>query len=189
MTTGFAYKIINEVIKKNDLPKPYLETSANIALGVVFLILIATNSGQRDNYEAQDFHNCSERFDATKVRAISLDYRHLDENLILMNCAGQRDWNRLMLFITDELPKAYQLLDQNITIATFQMGFFPYYIKKDHPTMKIRFIDTLGIGDTNVARLEGARQSYGLTEGTKSLKSLPASLVNYPFTSLTKTLI
>jgi hypothetical protein len=167
LTTGFAYKMINEVIKKNNLSRPYLEASSNIALGAVFLILIATNSGQRDNYEAQDFHNCSERFDAAKVRAISLDYRHLDENLILMNCAGQRDWNGLMLFMTGELPKAYQLLDQNITIATFQMGFLPYYIKKLHPTMKIRFIDTLGIGDTNVARLEGARQSYGLSEGTR----------------------
>jgi hypothetical protein len=167
LTTVFAYKVINELIKKNNLSKPYYGTFANVALGVVFLILIATNSGQRDNYESQDFHNCSERLEATKVRAISLDYRQLDENLILMNCAGQRDWNGLMLFITDDLPKTYQLLDQNITIATFQMGFFPYYIKKDHPTMKIRFIDTLGIGDTNVARLEGARQSYGLREGTR----------------------
>jgi hypothetical protein len=167
LTTGFAYKTVNEVIKKNNLSRPYLETSANIALGAVLLILIATNSGQRDNYKAPDFHNCSERFNAAKVRAISLDYRHLDDNLILMNCAGQRDWNGLMLFITDELPRDYQLLGQNITIATFQMGFFPYYIKKDHPTMKIRFIDTLGIGDTNVARLKGARQSYGLSEGTR----------------------
>ncbi len=167
LTTVFAYKMINELIKKNNLSKPYYETFANVALGAVFFILIATNSGQRDNYGAQDFHNCSERFDATKVRAISLDYRHLDEKLLLMNCAGQRDWNGLMLFITDELPKAYQLLDQNITVATFQMGFFPYFIKKDHPTMKIRFIDTLGIGDTHIARLAGARQSYGLSEGTR----------------------
>lgn len=167
LTTCFAYRTINDVVKKHNLSRPYFEAFTNVALGVLFLILIATNSGQRDNYDAQDFHNCSEVLDVSKVRSISLDYHRLDEKLILMNCAGSRDWNGLMLFITDELPKAYELLDRNITIAAFQMGFFPYYVRKVNPTMKIEFIDTLGIADSNIARMEGPRESYGLSEGTR----------------------
>lgn len=167
LTTRFAHRMINDVLKNHGWSKSYFETFANVALGVLFLILIATNSGQRDNYETQDFHNCSETLDAPEVRSILLDYRHLDEKLMLMNCAGKRDWNGLILFITDELPNVYELLDQKITIATFQMGFFPYYIKKLHPTMKVEFIDTLGIGDSTIARMEGARQGYGLREGTR----------------------
>lgn len=167
LSTCFAYKTINEVLKKNNLSKPYFEAFANVALGALFLLLISTNSGQRDNFEARDFHNCSETLDASKVRSIALDYQRLDEKLILLNCAGKRDWDGLMLFITHELPNVYELLDHKITITTFQMGFFPYYVKKIHPMLKIKFIDTLGIADTQIARMEGSRQNYGLTEGTR----------------------
>lgn len=167
LTTCSVFRTVNAIFKKHHLSKPYFETFTNMALGVLFLIAIATNSAQRDNYESQGFHNCSEKIDLSKIHSLELDSRPLDEKLVLLNCAGKRDWEGLMPFITDELPVFYESLDQNITIASFQMGFFPYYVKKVHPTMKIEFVDTLGLADSHIAQMQGHRESYGLREGTK----------------------
>jgi hypothetical protein len=126
-----------------------------------------TNSGQRDNPATSNFHNCSERFSLSKLHSLALAPSHLDENLILSNCAGKRDWEAVMPFITDELPKIYEASHHRVTIATFQMGFFPYYVRKLHPAWNITFIDTLGLGDRTIARMQGRRASYGLWEGTR----------------------
>lgn len=167
LTTCFVFRKINDVLKKHNGSNPYFEALTNVALGVLFLVVIATNSGQRDNYEAQIFHNCSEKIDLSKIHSLALDYSHLEVKLLLLNCAGKRDLDGAMPFITDELPKVYESLNQNITIATFQMGFFPYYVKKINPAMNIKFIDTLGLADSNIARLQGPRERYGLSEGTR----------------------
>jgi len=167
LTTCFAFKTLSAFFEKENSSKSYFEALANLALGVLFLAAITTNSAQRDNYETLGFHNCSEKIDLSKIHSLALDNRHLDVNLILLNCAGKRDWDGAMPFITDELPRMYESLNQNITIATFQMGFFPYYVKKVNPAMKIKFIDTLGLTDTNIARMQGPRERYGLSEGTR----------------------
>jgi hypothetical protein len=167
LTTCFAFRTINSFLEKHNLSKPYFGTVTNLALAVLFLAVIATNSSQRDNYGTQDFHNCSEKIDLSKIHSLALHYSHLDTNLILLNCAGKRDWIGVMPFITDEMPRLYESLNQNITIATFQMGFFPYYVKKVNPAMKIEFIDTLGLTDSNIARMQGPRERYGLSEGTR----------------------
>lgn len=146
---------------------PYFKIFSNAALGVLFLFAIAANSGQRDNYEMQIFHNCSEKIDLSKIHSLALDYSDLDEKLILMNCAGERDWEGVMLFITDELPMIYEALNHEVTIATFQMGFFPYYVKKINPALNIEFVDTLGLADSKIARMHGPRESYGLREGLR----------------------
>lgn len=170
LTTCFAFRTVNSLIDKRTLSKPYIKISANLALGVLFFIAIATNSSQRDNYETQEFHNCSEKIDLSIIQSLAMDYSNLDENLILMNCAGKRDWDGVMRFITDELPKVYESLNHNITIATFQMGFFPYFIKNTNPTMNIEFIDTLGLTDSNIARMKIPKKSFGVSDGTHIVK-------------------
>lgn len=167
LTTCFAFRTFNDVIKKISLSRPNFKVYSNLALGILFFTAIATNSSQRDNNETQPFHNCSETINLSKMYSLAFDLRNLDENLILMNCAGKRDWDGVMLFITDELPIIYEALNHKVTIATFQMGFFPYYIKKQNPAMDIEFVDTLGLADSNIARMQGPRASYGLSEGTK----------------------
>ena len=165
LTTCFAFGIFNAVLEKHILSRPHLEILANLALGVLFLVAIATNSGQRDNYEIEGYHNCSEKMDLRKLHFVSLDYSHLDDQLILVNCAGKRDWNGVMPFITAELPEVYKSLDQNITIATYQMGFFPYFIKRVYPAMNIEFIDTVGLADSNIARMQLPKKNYGVKDG------------------------
>jgi hypothetical protein len=165
LTTCFAFRMFNAVLEKHILSRPHRETLANLALGVLFLAAIATNSGQGDNYDIQGYHNCSEKMDLSKLHLVSLDYSRLDHQLILFNCAGKRDWNGVMPFITDELPEVYKSLDQNITIATFQMGFFPYFIKKVYPAMNIEFVDTVGLADSNIARMQLPKKNYGVRDG------------------------
>lgn len=167
LTTCFAFRTLKAVTGKNILFIPNFRMISNLTLGFLFFVAIATNSGQRDNLDTQNFHNCSEKMSLAKMYSFVMDLGHLDENLILSNCAGKRDWDGAMLFITDELPVIYEALDHKVTIATFQMGFFPYYVKKVNPTMNIEFVDTLGLADSNIARMQGPRARYGLSEGTK----------------------
>jgi len=167
LTTIFTLKTFNVVTGKSNSSGTKFRTYANLALIVLLFATIPTNSGQRDNPETQDFHNCSKIISLEKMHSLALDLNHLDENLIVSNCAGKRDWDGTMLFITDELPVLYDSFNHQVTIATFQMGFFPYYIKKMNPTMNIKFIDTLGLADNTIARMHGPRGSYGLIEGTK----------------------
>lgn len=167
LTTCFAFRTFKAITEKSIPSMPHFRVISNLTLGFLFFVAIATNSGQRDNLDTQNFHNCSEKISLAKMYSFVWDLSHLDENLILSNCAGKRDWDGVMLFITDELPVVYEALNHKVTIATFQMGFFPYYVKKINPTMNIEFVDTLGLADSNIARMQGLRGSYGLSEGTK----------------------
>jgi hypothetical protein len=167
LTTCFSFRMINAVLKKLDGSNSVVKAFPNVAIGVLFLFMIATNSSQRDNYGTQDFHNCSEKINRSIIRSLVMDHSQLDAKLILLNCAGKRDWEGAMPFILDELPKLYESLGQNITVATYQMGFFPYYVKKINPTMNIEFIDTFGLADNNVALLQGPRKRYGLSDGNR----------------------
>lgn len=165
LTTFFAFRLFNALLEKFVLPGSNFQILANLALGILFLAAIATNSGQNDNYRVRGFHNCSEKMDLSKVLSISSDYSRLDDQLILINCAGKRDWSGVMPFIEEELPQVYDSLDQKITIVTFQMGFFPYYIKTLKPAMNIEFIDTVGLADSNIARMDMPKVNYGIRDG------------------------
>ena len=165
LTTFFAFQMLTAVLAKLDRPDPNLAIFANLALAVLFLAAIATNSGQQDNHEVQGFHNCSEKMDLSKLRSLAMDTFRLDHQLMLTNCATNRDWIGVLPFIQEELPGLYESLDQKITIATFQMGFFPYFIKQVHPTMNIEFIDTVGLGDSQIARMDLPKASFGVRDG------------------------
>lgn len=165
LTTLFALQMLKVVLAKLDLPESNLMIFTNLALGVLLLAAIATNSNQQDNHEIQGFHNCSETMNLSKLLFISESYPHLDDQLMLTNCASNRDWLGVLPFIQEELPRLYSLQDKKIIIATFQMGFFPYFIKKIHPTMNIEFIDTVGLADSNIARMSLPKANFGLRDG------------------------
>jgi hypothetical protein len=165
LTTLFALQMLRTALTKLDLPESSLMIFTNLALGVLFLAAIATNSNQQDNHEIQGFHNCSETMDLSKLLFISKSYPHLDDQLMLTNCASNRDWLGVLPFIQDELPRLYNALDQKVILATFQMGFFPYFIKEVHPTMNIEFIDTVGLADSNIARMNLPKANFGLRDG------------------------
>lgn len=167
LTTLFAFRMLNFYFGTESSYSSSVHIFANLALGTVFLAASLVSSFPRDNYEEKGFHDCSEKIDLDTISFLAADLRQLDVNLIFLNCAGKRDWEALMPFIEDKLPAIYDSLDQNLTVATFQMGFFPYYVKKIHPGLNIQFIDTLGLADTKIAQMDGLRKRYGLSEGTR----------------------
>jgi len=87
----------------------------------------------------------------------------LGERVRRLNHPYFRDEAQLLPFIEGPL---HQLLDQRheITIATHQMGFFPYHLRK-MLSERIRLIDTLGIVDPELSRLPAPRTPLGLAIG------------------------
>ena len=165
LTTFIAFQMLKAALEKLRLPGSHPVILANLALAVLFLTAIATNSGQKDNHEFLGYHNCSEKTNVPRLLSLSAEPARLDRQIMLTNCASSRDWLAVLPFIEEELPGLYRALDQKLTIATFQMGFFPYFIKQTHPAMNIKFIDTVGLGDINIARMDLDKASFGVRDG------------------------
>jgi hypothetical protein len=165
LTTFFAFQMLKAALEKLRLPRSHPVIFANLALAALFLAAITANFGHQDNHEIWGYHNCSEKMNVPKLLSLSAEPARLDRQIMLTNCASSRDWLAVMPFIEEELPALYKASDQKLTIATFQMGFFPYFIKQTHPTMNIKFIDTVGLGDINIARMDLDKASFGVRDG------------------------
>jgi hypothetical protein len=96
----------------------------------------------------------------------------LKEDIILRNCFHKRDHDNLMEFIDKEMPELYERLGRRMVIVTYQMGYVPYQIKQKHPDYNIKFVDTLGLGDSEITRLSLEKNSQGLVAGTQIDKIL-----------------
>ncbi len=87
----------------------------------------------------------------------------LGERARRLNAPYRRDETQLRPFLDDQLRR---LIAQtpDIPIATHQMGFLPYELRRLGIT-QVRFVDTVAITDPRLARLPGAREPRGLVDG------------------------
>ncbi|MBU0753761.1 MAG: hypothetical protein KJ645_01385 [Planctomycetes bacterium] len=88
----------------------------------------------------------------------------LEERVMMLNERYIRDTVYLFPFLKNTLPNLYEESGE-LVIATPQMGLFPYHLKKIHPDYKLYFIDTRGLCDPHVARLEVEGGVFGLKWG------------------------
>jgi hypothetical protein len=87
----------------------------------------------------------------------------LGERVRRLNHPYHRDATQLRPFLLNILgPVARR--PGGITVATYQMGFFPYEVSR-LKIDQVRFVDTVGIVDAAIASLHGERTPRGLATG------------------------
>lgn len=112
--------------------------------------------------------DCSARF-SSEILAKLL--AHPNETTIGLNCAHQRDNNAIRPFIEQELAK-YLAQKGTLTIATYQGGFFPYFVREKFSARDIYFVDTTGLLNLEIAKTGGEK----IPTGNKHLDDIPAIL-------------
>jgi len=50
----------------------------------------------------------------------------------------------------------------HLTILTYQMGLFPYFVRREFPDGRVGFVDTTGLTDLHVATLPLPKSFFGL---------------------------
>lgn len=91
----------------------------------------------------------------------------LSKSTILNNCAHTRDWYAIKPFIDNELPSLLTKNNNHLTVASFQAGFFPYFIRKKYSPHQIYFIDTRGLTDLHIALIKGEKTNSGNSDGLR----------------------
>lgn len=90
---------------------------------------------------------------------------------IALNCAHQRDGYAIRPFIDRELPK-YLAQQGHLTIVTYQGGYFPYFLRERFSPQEITLVDTTGLLNLEIAKVEGEK----VPTGNKYLDDIPAIL-------------
>jgi hypothetical protein len=90
---------------------------------------------------------------------------------IALNCAHQRDGYAIRPFIGQELSK-YLAQKGHLTIITYQGGYFPYFLRQQFSPRDITLVDTTGLLNLDIARVEGEK----IPTGNKYLDDIPAIL-------------
>ena len=96
---------------------------------------------------------------------------HPNKATIGLNCAHQRDGYAIRPFIEQELPK-YLAQKSHLTIVTYQGGYFPYFLRERFSPREITLVDTTGLLNLEIAKVEGEK----IPTGNKYLDDIPAIL-------------
>jgi len=121
-----------------------------------------------DEWRYQSPQDCSTRL---SWEASARLLQHPNDATIALNCAHQRDDYAIRPFIDHELPR-YLAQQGHLTIVTYQGGYFPYFIRERFPPRDITLVDTTGLLNLEIARIEGEK----IPTGNKRLDDIPAIL-------------
>jgi hypothetical protein len=89
---------------------------------------------------------------------------NIDRAMMDINAVHHRDFRLLFPFFEDVFPRLYQR-SERIVVATGQMGFFPYWLKRKYPEYDIQFVDTLGLCDSTVSHMPLNKDHTGVADG------------------------
>lgn len=121
-----------------------------------FIALSFTQIGSGGNQYAG---NCSKPL---ILENISHDIKSVPGYAIKNNCAHSRDFFAIKPFIESKIPGLLAKNNGHLTVTSSQAGFFPYYIRQNYDKNQVWFIDSAGLGELDIARLPGERNSGGL---------------------------
>ncbi|MDG4550142.1 MAG: hypothetical protein P9F19_12200 [Candidatus Contendobacter sp.] len=144
------------------LTPPSYRRPASFAAAILLVLVVA---GEWRYRAPQD---CSTR--------LTLDFftkflDHPNDATIGLNCAHQRDGYAIRPFIDQELSK-YLAQQGHLTIVTYQGGYFPYFLRERFSPREITLVDTTGLLNLEIAKVEGEK----IPTGNKYLDDIPAIL-------------
>ena len=134
------------------------------AIAATLVLLLAVI----DEWRYRSPQDCSTRLSReTLVRFLD----HPNDATIALNCAHQRDGYAIRPFIDRELS-GYLAQQGHLTIVTYQGGYFPYFLREQFSPRDITLVDTTGLLNLEIARVEGEK----IPTGNKYLDDIPAIL-------------
>lgn len=131
------------------------------AIAATSVILLSTSLAQLGTWKNPEIKNCARPLTMDKPYSLTT----ISEHTIAGNCAHGRDIANLKPFIDHELPRILQTDHSPLIVASYQAGFFPYFLRQRFAPNEVIFIDTVGLTDGVTARLPGKRTARGLTAG------------------------
>ena len=137
-----------------------------LTVGITLLMTLAVSNAKQSDLNVPRplaVRNVSNIHDYA-LSHVFADLTGLDQRLILLNRDHEREFTLLEPFLKETLPRLYRE-HGHITIATGQMGCFPYLIKKRFPQYNLYFVDHLGLCDKTVSRMPLPKDHIGLTHG------------------------
>lgn len=156
MMFGDAFYVVHKYIPSR--------ISAIIIKKITFILIFLAALLQTITTKEGAVHTCSTPINK---RLLLGGIQDLSKSTILNNCAHTRDWYAIKPFIDNELPSLLTKNNNHLTIASFQAGFFPYFIRKKYSPRQIYFIDTRGLTDLQIARIKGEKTNSGHSDGLR----------------------
>ncbi len=135
---------------------------ASIVATVILLLAVV------DEWRYRSPQDCSTRL---SLEMLPRFLAHPDDATIGLNCVHQRDGDAIRPFIDHELPR-YLAQQGHLTIVTYQGGYFPYFLRERFPPRDITLVDTTGLLNLEIAKVEGEK----ISRGNKYLGDIPAIL-------------
>lgn len=148
--------------KLHGLTPSYSRRVASASVSIILFLIIA------DELRYRSPKDCSKRLDLGFFEKF---LAHPNDAIIALNCAHQRDRYAIRPFIEQELP-AYLAQKGHLTIVTYQGGYFPYFLREKFSPEEITLVDTTGLLNLEIARIEGEK----IPTGNKYLDDIPAIL-------------
>ncbi len=134
---------------------------ATTALVILLLAVV-------DEWRYRSPQDCSTRL---SLEVLPRFFTHPNDATIELNCAHQRDRYAIHPFIDHELSR-YLAQQGHLTIVTYQGGYFPYFLREQFSPRDITLVDTTGLLNLEIARVEGEK----ISTGNKYLEDIPAIL-------------
>ena len=136
-----------------------------LAAFILSMILLLVMGSQLQHVSSQD---CSTRLSFDFYKKFT-DYPN--DAVIALNCAHRRDRYAIQPFIDHEMPRHVRQ-QGHLSIVTYQGGYFPYFIREKFSPRDITIVDTTGLLNLEIAKVEGEK----IPTGNKYLDDIPAIL-------------
>ncbi len=165
MTPTLGLKILLLVMLAGKLHGLTFSHSRRLASASVTMILFLVMTDESRYRSPLD---CSTRLSSDFIGKF---LHHPNNATIGLNCAHQRDGYAIRSFIEQGLPQ-YLAQKGHLTIVTYQGGYFPYFLREKFSPREITLVDTAGLLNLEIARVEGEK----IPTGNKYLDDIPAIL-------------
>ena len=91
--------------------------------------------------------------------------RGLTERTLAANAVWRRDARDLFPYLEEHLAKLAERAGEPLVLATPQMGQLPWFLRQRLPEIPVELVDTRGLCDPELARLDVPRGPFGLEAG------------------------
>lgn len=162
-TLGLKILLLVMLVEKlYGLASSHFRRLAAVSVAIILILIMTDESQYRSPMD------CSTRLSSHFLEEF---LQHPNDATIGLNCAHQRDAYAIRPFIEQDLPQ-YLAQHGHLTIATYQGGYFPYFLREKFSSQQITLVDTTGLLNLEIARVEGEK----IPTGNKYLDDIPAIL-------------
>ena len=139
-----------------------LRGASRLVLGTSLIALLPQHQEQSGAFRAVRLPVDSA---ARNPLAPALEALSLTERTLASNAVWRRDARDLFPYLEEHLAKLAERAGEPLVLATPQMGQLPWFLRQRLPEIPVELVDTRGLCDPELARLDVPRGPFGLEAG------------------------